>query len=89
MIPKANERHLMLHDEVVQAVTDGQFHIWSIETVEQGIEILTGVKAGQRSKDGRFPKGSVYQLVDERLRSMGERLQEQKRKSKSGKKSSS
>ncbi len=48
MIPKSNERHLMLHEDVIQAVKAGQFHIWSVETIEQGIEILTGVKAGQR-----------------------------------------
>lgn len=86
MIPKTNERHLMLHEDVVQAVNDGRFHIWSIETVEQGIEILTGVKAGQRGKTGKFTKESVYQLVDDRLRTMGERLQEQKRRSKTKKK---
>jgi predicted ATP-dependent protease len=86
MIPKTNERHLMLHEDVVQAVSSGKFHIWSIETVEQGIEILTGIKAGTRGKNGRFPKGSVYQLVDDRLRSMGERLKEQKLELKSRKK---
>ncbi len=86
MIPKSNERHLMLHEDVVQAVTLGQFHIWSIETVEQGIEILTGVKAGIRSKSGKFHKGSLFQLADERLKAMEERLQEQTRKTKSKKK---
>lgn len=82
MIPKTNERHLMLHEDVVKAVIDGQFHIWGIETIEQGIEILTGVKAGKRSHGGKFTKGSIYQLTDDRLRSMGERLQELKEKTK-------
>ena len=82
MIPKTNERNLMLHEDVVQAVNAGQFHIWSIETIEQGIEILTGIKAGKRGKNGKFAKGSIYQLVDDRLRTMGERLKEQKLKSK-------
>jgi len=80
MIPKANERHLMLHEDVVQAVAAGQFHIWSVETIDQGIEILTGTKAGKRGKTGKFPKGSIYQLVDTRLRAMADRLKEQQQK---------
>jgi predicted ATP-dependent protease len=78
MIPTANERHLMLSDEVIEAVAAGQFHIWSVETIEQGIEILTGMKAGERSKHGTFPKKTVFQLVDNRLAEMAERMEEQK-----------
>jgi predicted ATP-dependent protease len=78
MIPRTNERHLMLNDEVMEAVRAGQFHIWSVETIEQGIEILTGMKAGQRDKHGRFPKKTVFHLVDERLAEMAERMEEQK-----------
>ncbi len=78
MIPSTNERHLMLNDEVMEAVRAGQFHIWSVETIEQGIEILTGMKAGQRDKHGRFPKKTVFHLVDERLAEMAERMEEQK-----------
>ncbi|HEY5522519.1 MAG TPA: Lon-insertion domain-containing protein, partial [Desulfuromonadaceae bacterium] len=85
MIPKTNERHLMLHEDVVQAVTAGQFHIWSVETIEQGIEILTGTAAGQRGKNGKYPKGSVYQLVDARLQTMADRLKEQIQESKAKK----
>jgi predicted ATP-dependent protease len=77
MIPKANERHLMLNDEVMGAVSDGKFHIWSVGTVEQGIEILTGIKAGERGKHGEFPKKTIFQLVDKRLSEMAERMQEQ------------
>ncbi|MBW4054593.1 MAG: AAA family ATPase [Proteobacteria bacterium] len=87
MIPKTNERHLMLHEDVVQAVDTGLFHIWSVETIEQGIEILTGAKAGQRGKHGRFPKGSIYQRIDDRLRAMEELLREQKLKPKTKKRS--
>ncbi len=88
MIPKANERHLMLNDEVIEAVKSGMFSIWSVETIEQGIEILTGVSAGVRGKNGKFPKGTLYQRVDERLRRMSETLQkhEQKQKSRPAKK---
>ena len=85
MIPKSNERHLMLHEDVIEAVNAGQFHVWSVETIEQGIEILTGVKAGQRGKNGRFSKGSIYNMVDDRLRKMAERLKEQKQKAKTKK----
>jgi len=85
IIPKTNERHLMLHEDVVQAVNAGQFHIWSIGTIEQGIEILTGIKAGSQGKNGKFPKGSVYQLVDDRLKMMADRLKEQKQKPKTNK----
>ena len=85
MIPKSNERHLMLHERVIEAVNAEKFHIWSVETIEQGIEILTGVKAGQREKNGKFSKGSVYQLVDDRLQEMADRLREQKQKPKTKK----
>lgn len=74
MIPKANERHLMLNDEVVAAVEAGTFHVWSVETIEQGIEILTGVAAGQRGTNRRYPKESIFYLVEERLAAIGESL---------------
>ena len=77
MIPKSNERHLMLNDEVLEAVSADKFHIWSVETIEQGIEILTGMKAGERSKHGTFPKKTIFHLVDKRLSDMAERMQEQ------------
>lgn len=87
MIPKSNERHLMLHEDVVRAVAAGQFHIWSVETIEQGIEILTGTAAGQRGKNGKFPKGSIYQKVDDRLKKMAEHMKEQEQKPKTRKRS--
>jgi predicted ATP-dependent protease len=74
MIPKLNERNLMLNDEVVQAVQAGRFHIWSVSDVDQGIEILTGVAAGKQAEDGSYPEGSVNFLVNERLKSMVESL---------------
>ena len=80
MIPKANERHLMLNDEVMQAVNAGQFQIWSVETIEQGIEILTGMQAGERNKRGAFPKHTIFNLVDQRLADMAKRMQEQDKK---------
>ncbi|RII25687.1 MAG: ATP-dependent protease [Geobacter sp.] len=88
MIPKANERHLMLKEEVVTAVKEGLFHIWSVETIEQGIEILTGMPAGKRGKNKKFAKGTLYYLVDEQLRKMGDLLKKQavKRRRKPSKK---
>lgn len=68
IIPKTNERHLMLKDEVVAAVRDGKFHIWSVETIDQGIEILTGVPAGVQLPDGTYTAGTINSLVDKRLR---------------------
>lgn len=70
MIPKTNERHLMLQEEVVEAVQAGKFHIWSIETAEQGIELLTGIAAGKRGKSGKFPRGSIYHKVEQKLNKM-------------------
>ncbi|MRR35168.1 ATP-dependent protease, partial [bacterium] len=74
IIPKSNERHLMLNDEVVQAVRDGKFHIWSVETIDQGIEVLTGVAAGEKQEDGTWPGGTINHLVDKRLREMIESM---------------
>ena len=68
MIPKLNEKNLNLSDEVVQAVKDGLFHIYAISTIEQGIELLTGVPAGKKDTTGRFPAGSVNCLAYAKLR---------------------
>jgi len=75
MIPKPNVKDLMLKPEVVQAVKDGQFHIWAVSSIEEGIEILTGVKAGSRTKDG-WTKGSIFGLADAKLKELGEALRD-------------
>ena len=67
MIPASNVRHLMIKDEVVEAVKKGRFHVYPVKTISQGIEILTGIKAGERKKDGRFPKGTINYMVDNKL----------------------
>ena len=74
IVPAANARHLMLDEEVVEAVRAGEFHVWGVKTVDEGMEILTGVPAGRRRKDGTFTPGSVHSLVDERLRGYAEAL---------------
>lgn len=88
MIPRTNERHLMLNEEVVAAVRSGRFHIWGVETIEQGLEILTGMPAGTRGKNGKFPRGTLFRLVDERLRQMADIMQKQEegRRTKAAKK---
>ncbi len=67
MIPHQNVKNLMLRHDVVAAVEKGSFSIYSIKTIDEGIEILTGVKAGRRKKDGTFPEGTVNFLVDQEL----------------------
>jgi len=76
MIPESNVQNLMLKEEIVEAVKEGKFHVYSVKTVDEGIEILTGVKAGERQKDGAFEEATVNYSVDKRLRGMAERLRE-------------
>ncbi|GHV39869.1 ATP-dependent protease [Synergistales bacterium] len=70
VIPKQNVTHLMLNHEVLEAVKDGKFSIWAIETIDEGIEILTGVKAGKEKKNGSFTPSSVHFKVKARLRKL-------------------
>jgi predicted ATP-dependent protease len=74
LIPHQNLRNLMLRDEVVDAVRRGQFHIYSAKTIDEGIEVLTGVAAGKRRKDGTYPRNTINYFVDKRLKEMAERL---------------
>jgi predicted ATP-dependent protease len=74
LIPHQNLRNLMLREEVVDAVKRGQFHIYSAKTIHEGIEILTGVPAGKKQKDGTYPEGTVNYFVDKRLKEMAEQL---------------
>lgn len=67
LIPQANVSDLMLRSEVVDAVKKGKFHIYPIKTIEQGIQLLTGVPAGHRLKSGKFSKDSVFAKIEERL----------------------
>ncbi len=66
IIPRANVRNLMLRKEVVQAVEAGKFHLWAIETIDQGIELLTGLPAGEWQEDG-YPEGSFNHAVMQKL----------------------
>ena len=73
LIPKSNVQHLMLREDVVEAVRHGQFAIYPIATIDEGIEILTGVKAGERGPEGRFAAGTINRLVEDKVKSFAER----------------
>jgi lon-related putative ATP-dependent protease len=67
IIPRANRQNLMLRKEVLDAVRKRQFHVYQVASVEEGIEILTGMPPGQADKDGNFPQGTVYGAVQDKL----------------------
>ena len=70
MIPASNTKNLMLKEELVKSVEEGKFNIWAVKTIDEGIEILTGVKAGKRLTSGEFEDKSVHTLVDQRLKKL-------------------
>jgi len=70
LVPAANVDNLMLDEEVVDAVASGQFHVYPISTIEEGIELLTGAPAGVRAEDGTYPEGSVFARIEERLETL-------------------
>ncbi len=72
MIPVQNVDNLQLSDEIVEAVKNKQFHIYAVSTIEEGIEVLTGVPAGKKDKDGHFPAGTINYLVYEKLKKYAE-----------------
>ncbi len=74
MIPESNIRHLMLKEEVVQAIHDKKFHVYPVKTIDEGIEVLSGVKSGAVTADKNFESGSVNDRVNERLKAMAETL---------------
>jgi lon-related putative ATP-dependent protease len=75
VIPAANVRNLMLDPEVVQAVAEGKFHIYPVTTVDEGIELLTGIPAGVRDEQGQFPEGTLHARVLARLKELAARLE--------------
>jgi len=76
MIPHLNVDDLMLRKDVVGAVEEGKFHIYPVKSIDQGIEILTGMEAGEKVEDGRFMEGTVNDRVDKKLREMGTKIKE-------------
>jgi lon-related putative ATP-dependent protease len=76
LIPKANVKHLMLREDVRDAVSKGKFHIYPVENIDEGITILTGIEAGKQQADGSYPEGSINALVKARLEKMAKTLTE-------------
>ncbi len=74
LIPASNVQNLMLKEEVVEAARAGKFRIYPVRTIDEGIEVLTGVPAGKRREDGTYEEGTVNYLVDRRLREMAEAM---------------
>jgi ATP-dependent Lon protease len=74
LIPVQNVPDLMLRDDVVEAVEQGMFHVYPVISVDQGIEILTGVTAGERDKNGRYPEGTINYLIQKRLNELSDNL---------------
>lgn len=73
IIPAQNVRHLMLRPEVVEAVREGKFHIYAINSIDEGIAILTGLEAGELDDEGKYAEGTVYHAVVQRLEEMAKK----------------
>jgi len=76
MVPASNVRHLMLKEEVAAAIAKGRFHIYPVATIDEGIEVLTGVKAGKRRRNGTFEPESVNDHVQKRLIALAQKLRD-------------
>jgi predicted ATP-dependent protease len=74
VLPASNVQNLMLREDVVQAVRDGQFHVYEVSSVDEALEVLTGTGAGERQPDGSYPEGSIHALVLDKLKEMGETM---------------
>lgn len=70
IIPKSNLKNLMLREDVVEAIKEGRFHVYAVETIDEGIEILTGVEAGELDEKGEYPEGTINYLVQKKLDEM-------------------
>lgn len=75
IIPSSNVRNLMLKEDVVEAVRTGAFHVYAVDSIDQGMELLSGVPAGTRNPDGQYPDGTFHARVDTRLRQLAEDLE--------------
>lgn len=71
LIPVQNIRNLMLREEVVQAVQQGEFHVYGVSTIEEGLEILTGQPAGEPGLDGKYPEGTLFHAAEKKLQEFG------------------
>ncbi|MFB3903503.1 MAG: Lon protease family protein [Acidobacteriota bacterium] len=80
IIPRQNVANLMLKQQVIEAVRAGQFHIYAIDSIDQGLEILTGREAGRMRADGSYPEGTIHHAVQRRLQAMAESVKRSRRK---------
>jgi lon-related putative ATP-dependent protease len=78
MIPYQNIKNLNLNDDVIKAVKDGMFHIYAIKNIDEGIELLTGVPAGKKNKNGEYTVGTVNYLVNEKLKRYSSKTESEK-----------
>ncbi len=76
LVPAANLPNLVLRDDVVEAVRKGQFHVYAVRTIDEGLELLTGLPAGELRPDGTYPEGTVNYLVDKKLQRYAELARE-------------
>jgi predicted ATP-dependent protease len=76
LLPRANLEHLVLREDVARAIADEKFHLYAVTSVPQGIEVLTGLPAGERDPSGRFPAASVFGRVERRIIEIAERLRQ-------------
>src|SRR5690606_31087735 len=76
LIPKDNVKHLMLREEVVEAVRENRFHVYPISTIDDAITLMTGVPAGERNSRGKFPAGTVNYRVERRLQELAAKREE-------------
>jgi predicted ATP-dependent protease len=76
LMPKSNLRNLMLRSDVVQAVREQKFHVYAVDSIDEGIEVLTGVAAGERDVDGHYPDESIHGRVEKKLRQFSEQLKQ-------------
>jgi lon-related putative ATP-dependent protease len=74
MVPHQNVRNLMLREDIVQAVRDGKFHIYAVKTIDDGIEVLTGIPSGERQADGTYPEGTLNYRADRQLAEFADRM---------------
>lgn len=86
VIPASNQKNLMLHPDIVAAVKKKQFAIYAVEQIDQALELFSGLKAGQRDKNGEYPKGSLNYLAEQELERMRQLAMELGEKAKGGKK---
>jgi predicted ATP-dependent protease len=76
LIPAANLQHLMLRADVVEAAAAGRFHVFTVDSVDRALELMTGMPAGERDASGRYPPASVSGRVEARLIALADRLRE-------------